>query len=87
MRSTRWQTGIWIFAILFILVVAIPLRRGQRWAWWACWIPTIANLGYALSFGALDRAIRYRSIAVLIALPVLLLASARGFFVRPVTGR
>jgi hypothetical protein len=76
-----------VFGILFVVVVAIPLRRGQRWAWWACWVPTIANLGYALSFGAQDPAIRYRSLAVLVAMPVLLLASARAFLGRPATGR
>jgi hypothetical protein len=26
-----------VFAILFLVVLAIPFRRRARWAWWACW--------------------------------------------------
>lgn len=71
-----------VFAILFLTILAIPFRRRQRWAWFACWTPTIANLGYALTFGAQDPAIRYRSLIALIALPVLLLALVPAFFGR-----
>jgi hypothetical protein len=71
-----------VFAILFLTVLAIPFRRGQRWAWFACWTPVIANLGYALTFGAHDAAIGYRSLVALIALPVLLLVQVPAFFRR-----
>lgn len=43
------------FALLFIVLIAIPFRRRQRWAWWAAWLPMIANLGYTLTFGVHDR--------------------------------
>jgi hypothetical protein len=71
-----------VFAILFLTILAIPFRHRQRWAWWACWTPTIANLGYALTFGAHDAAIGYRSLVALFALPLLLLAHIRAFFTR-----
>ncbi len=62
-----------VFAILFLIVLAIPFRQGRRWAWFACWAPTIGNVGYALTFGTHDTAIGYRSLIALVALPVLLL--------------
>lgn len=62
------------FALLFLLIVAIPFRRRQPWAWWAAWIPMIANLGYTFSFGVHDHTILIRGRIVDIALPVLLLA-------------
>ena len=71
-----------VYAILFLTILAIPFRHRQRWAWFACWTPTIANFGYALTFGAHDTAIGYRSLIALIALPVLLLAHIPAFFIR-----
>ncbi len=62
------------FALLFLLILAIPFRRRQRWAWWAAWIPMIANLGYTFTFGIHDHAILTRSLIADIALPALLLA-------------
>lgn len=61
-----------VFAILFLIIVAIPLRAGQRWAWWACWAVLGAYLGYTLTFGVHDHAILARSLIGVIALPVLL---------------
>jgi hypothetical protein len=66
------------FAILFLLIVAIPLRAGQRWAWWACWTVLIAYLGYTFTFGVHDSTILARSLIGVIALPVLLLAQIPG---------
>jgi hypothetical protein len=63
-----------VFAILFLAIVAIPLRAGQRWAWWACWAVMIAYLGYTLTFGIHDHAILARSLIGVIALPIMLLA-------------
>jgi hypothetical protein len=63
-----------VFAILFLIIVAIPLRAGQRWAWWACWTVLIAYLGYTLTFGIHDSTILARSLIGVIALPILLLA-------------
>jgi hypothetical protein len=71
------------FALLFIVLLAIPFRRRQRWAWWAAWLPMIANLGYTLTFGAHDHAILGRSLIADIALPALLLAHVPAFFPRP----
>lgn len=63
-----------VFATLFLIIVAIPLRAGQRWAWWACWAVLIAYLGYTFTFGIYDHAILARSLIGVIALPILLLA-------------
>jgi hypothetical protein len=66
------------FAVLFLLIVVIPLRAGQRWAWWACWAVLIAYLGYTFTFGVHDSTILARSLIGVIALPVLLLAQMPG---------
>ncbi len=63
-----------VFAVLFLVIVAIPLRARRWWAWWACWSVLIGYLGYTLSFGLHDPAILARSLIGVIALPVLLLA-------------
>jgi hypothetical protein len=70
------------FALLFVVIVALPFRRGQRWAWCAAWIVMIADLGYTFTFGAHDHAILVRSLAVDIALAVLLLVHVPAFFGR-----
>lgn len=71
------------FALLFLAVVAFPFRRRQRWAWWAAWLPMIANLGYPLTFGVHDPTILVRSLIATVGLPVLLLAFIPAFFPRP----
>ena len=71
------------FALLFIVLLAIPFRQRQRWAWWAAWLPVIANLGYTFTFGVHDSAILTRSLIADIALPVLLLAHIPAFFYPP----
>jgi hypothetical protein len=71
------------FGLLFIVLLAIPFRRRQRWAWWAAWLPMIANLGYTFTFGAHDHAILARSLIADMALPILLLAHIPAFFFRP----
>ena len=62
-----------VFGILFVAIVAIPLRRGERWAWWACWAVMLSALAYALTFGRHDATTLVRSLVVVVALPVLLL--------------
>jgi hypothetical protein len=69
-----------VFALLFLLIVAIPFRRRARWAWWACWIPMIANIAYSLTFGAHDSTVLTYSLVADIALPVLLLVHIPAFF-------
>lgn len=70
------------FALLFIVLIAIPFRRRQRWAWWAAWLPMIASLGYTFTFGVHDHTILARSLIADIALPLLLLAHIPAFFTR-----
>jgi hypothetical protein len=72
-----------VFAILFLVIVAIPLRRGARWAWWSCWAVMLATITYSLTFGRHDSTIMARSFIVDIALPVLLLIQAPVLFKRP----
>jgi hypothetical protein len=69
-----------VFALLFLLIVAIPFRRRARWAWWACWVPMLANITYSLTFGAHDPTVLTYSLVADIALPVLLLAHVPAFF-------
>jgi len=70
------------FGLLFLAIVAVPFRRRERWAWWACWAVMVANLGYTLTFGQHDSTVLQRSLIGDIALPVLLLVSAPSFFSR-----
>jgi hypothetical protein len=70
------------FALLFIALIAIPFRHRQRWAWWAAWLPMIANLGYTFTFGVHDHTILARSLIADVALPVLLIAHIPAFFGR-----
>ena len=69
-----------VFALLFLLIVIIPFRQRARWAWWACWIPMLANITYSLTFGLHDATILVRSLAADIALPILLLIHIPAFF-------
>ena len=69
-----------VFGILFIVIVAIPLRRGERWAWWSCWAVMLANVTYSLTFGAHDRTILTRSLIADIGLPLLLLLQIPAVF-------
>ena len=71
-----------VFGILFVLIVVIPFRRRQPWAWWACWAVLIADVVYTLTFGRYDSTILRQSLIADIALPVLLLAQAPAFFGR-----
>lgn len=69
-----------VFGILFLVIVAIPFRHRARWAWWACWAVLLADIAYALTFGAHDPTIFARSLIALIALPILLLVHIPAFF-------
>jgi len=70
------------FGILFLAIVAIPLRRGERWAWWACWAVMLSALAYTLTFGRHDATTLGRSLVVVVALPVLLLVHVPALFGR-----
>ncbi len=71
-----------VFGLLFLIIVAIPFRRRARWAWWACWIPMIANVTYSLTFAHLSSSTLIYSLIADIALPVLLLLHIPAFFGR-----
>jgi hypothetical protein len=62
-----------VFGVLFLLIVAIPFRRRARWAWWACWVPVLANLTYAFTLGHYGTTTLVYSLIAVVALPVLLL--------------
>jgi hypothetical protein len=68
------------FAVLFLVLVLVPLRRGQRWAWFTGWAVMIANIGYTATFGGHDSTIFTRSLVADIAVPVLLLLCAPTVF-------
>ena len=60
--------------------------RGLRWAWWACWIPMLANLTYSLTCGRHDFTRWARSLIADIGLLLLLLIHLPAFFSRPAAG-
>jgi hypothetical protein len=62
-----------VFGVLFLGIVAVPLRRGQWWAWWLAWAVLVADLGYTLTFGRHDATVLSRALIADIGLPVLLL--------------
>jgi len=65
---------------LFLAVVLFALRRGHRWAWFACWAVVVASVGYSLTFGVHDSTIMGRSLVADIGVPVLLLLAAPAVF-------
>lgn len=69
-----------VFALLFLIIVAIPFRKRARWSWWACWVPMIANLIYTFTFGSYGSTTLVYSLIADIALPVLLLIHIPAFF-------
>lgn len=71
-----------VFGMLFLIIVAIPFRQRRRWAWWACWVPMLANVTYSLTFGRHDPTILARSLVADFALPLLLLVHVPAFFGR-----
>lgn len=71
-----------VFGLLFLIIVAIPFRRRARWAWWACWIPMIANLTYSFTFAHFSSSTLIYSLIADIVLPVLLLLHVPAFFSR-----
>jgi len=63
-----------VFGVLFLGIVAIPLRRGRWWAWCLAWVVMVADLGYTFTFGRYDATVFSRALMADVALPVLLLA-------------
>ena len=69
-----------VFGLLFLIIVAIPFRRRARWAWWACWVPMLANLTYTFTIGHYGTTTLVYSLIADVALPVLLLLHIPAFF-------
>ena len=69
-----------VFGIMFLVILAIPFRRGERWAWWVCWAVFLAALTYTLTFGRHDSTILARSLVAVIGLPILLLIQVPRFY-------
>lgn len=78
--ETAYAVHELFFALLFLIIIAIPFRRRARWAWWACWVPMLANLTYSLTLGRYDATTLVYSLIADIALPVLLLIHVPAFF-------
>jgi len=76
-----------VFGLFFLVIVAIPFRHRARWAWWACWIPMLANLVYSFTFGRYGTTTLIYSLIADIALPILLLIHIPAFFGRSAQGR
>ncbi len=69
-----------VFGVLFLIIVAIPFRQRARWAWWACWVPVLANLTYTITIGHYSTTTLVYSLIADVALPVLLLLHIPAFF-------
>ncbi|HEY0757045.1 MAG TPA: hypothetical protein VGD98_24040 [Ktedonobacteraceae bacterium] len=69
-----------VFGLLFLMIVAIPFRRLARWAWWACWVPMLANLTYTLTIGQYSTTTLVYSLIADVLLPILLLLYIPAFF-------
>lgn len=69
-----------VFGLLFLIIVAIPFRRRARWAWWACWIPMLANLTYTFAIAHYSTTTFVYSVIADVALPVLLVLHIPSFF-------
>ncbi|MBA2395612.1 MAG: hypothetical protein H0V70_23025 [Ktedonobacteraceae bacterium] len=69
-----------VFGLLFLIIVAIPFRHRARWAWWACWVPMLANLAYTFTIAHYSTTTLIYSLIADIALPILLLIHIPAFF-------
>ena len=69
-----------VFGLLFLVIVAIPFRRRARGAWWACWVPMLANLTYTFAIAHYSTTTLMYSLIADVALPVLLLLHVSAFF-------
>lgn len=69
-----------VFGLFFLLIVIIPFRRRSRWAWWACWIPMLANLTYTFAIAHASTTTLIYSLIADVVLPILLLVHIPAFF-------
>ena len=73
-----------VFGLLFLIILTIPFRRRARWAWWACWVPMLANVAYTFAIAHYSSTTLVYSLIADIALPVLLLLHIPAFFGRSI---
>jgi len=85
--ETGYAIHEFVFGLFFLAIVAIPFRAGARWAWWACWLALLADVGYTLTFGRYDSALLRQSLIPDVILPILLLAQIGRFFGSPARAR
>ena len=69
-----------VFGLLFLIIVTIPFRRRARWAWWACWVPMLANLTYTFTLAHYSTTTLVYSLIADVTLPVILLLHIPAFF-------
>ncbi|HLZ60749.1 MAG TPA: hypothetical protein VKR06_27695 [Ktedonosporobacter sp.] len=69
-----------VFGLLFLIIVVIPFRQRARWAWWACFVPMLANLTYTFAIAHYSTTTLVYSLIADVALPVLLLLHVPAFF-------
>jgi hypothetical protein len=62
------------------MIVVFPFRRRARWAWWACWVPMLANLTFTFTLGHYGITTLVYSLIIDVALPILLLLHIPAFF-------
>jgi hypothetical protein len=84
---TRYVTGVeaaysafqLLFGLLLLVVVAIPLRRGERWAWWCGWLLIPGFAAFGAVYGQHDSGNLWAAIAaaVIAALALLVLRAQR----------
>ena len=63
------------FSLYASLIVYIPFRRGEKWAWYSTWIQ-VMMFASAIFFGAPEITMKYLVIAGLMALCLLLTGPA-----------
>lgn len=80
-HAVEVENGAWLdavhelaFALLFLVVAAIPLRRGDRWAWWCSWLIILPLARYAAVFGPHDHLNLIAAISAIAIVALALLA-------------
>lgn len=64
-----------LFGVLLLVVAAIPLRRGERWAWWCSWALVLAFAAFTTLLGVYSSADLWAAIVagLLVALALIAL--------------
>jgi hypothetical protein len=74
-----------LFAVVILAVAAIPLRRGERWAWWCSWLIVLPVATLAWLFGAHDSGnlITAIVVAIIAIIAIIALLALLPFTTRP----